>query len=145
MFIYKIILEVTVDQTTVLIYFINPRLTIIKLGSNIQIHKTNSHFNKQIKKNLQISVIVNKQVADENGGRQRFIPVNIDIDKQQEKWQWWQRTTISSFHPQHDRREGFKVYSSDIIDQSLCTYSEIWMDASEKKIFRAVTQESRWR
>lgn len=35
MFIYKIILEVTVDQTTVLIYFINPRLTIIKLGSNI--------------------------------------------------------------------------------------------------------------
>lgn len=33
--------------------------------------------------------MVNKQVADENGGRQRFIPVNIDIDKQQEKWQWW--------------------------------------------------------
>lgn len=35
MFIYKIILEVSVDQTTVLIYFINPCLTIIKLGSNI--------------------------------------------------------------------------------------------------------------
>lgn len=48
---------------------------------------------------------------------------------------------VSSFHPQHDRREGFQVYSSDIIDQSLYTYSEIWMDASEKKIFRAVTQD----
>lgn len=38
---------------------------------------------------------------------------------------------LSSFHPQHDRREGFQVYSSDIIDQSLYTYSEIWIDASE--------------